>query len=425
MLRKSRLLAGVAIAAVVAAGCGSSKSTGSTGSSGTGSSGTGSSGTGATGGSGGGNTITVGILTDLTGPAASSAKTTPLGAQAGATIAAKQGYHIKFVEADSQTSPAAVLTAAQKLVEQDHVNVVLSLSAVAFGATGYLTQHGVPVVGVAEDGPEWITSSNMFSAFGFSDPTKVGTNFGQFMKSQGVTIVGAVGYGISPSSSNAAKSAAASAEAAGLKVGYLNSNLPFGTTDVAPIALAMKKAGVDGFTADTDPNTNFAMVTALRQAGDNPKVAIFPTGYGGDLTQAGPGAIQEGQGVFFSSTFEPVEMHTPATQQFQDALKSVGVTSDPTYAEYGGYASIALLVAGLKAAGSDRSSAGLIKALSSVSNFDAWGLLGNHSFGMADKAATATGIDDCTYVTKLAGSTFQLVPGADPICGTQIPGKSV
>ena len=409
----------VAVAAAVAAGCSSSKTTGSTGSSGTGATGS----TAAGGGSG--PTITVGILTDLTGPAASAGDTTPQGAHAGAVIAGEQGYHLKFVEADSQTSPSAILTAAQKLVEQDHVNVVLMLSALGFGATGYLTQHGVPVVGVAEDGPEWISSPNMFSSFGFVNATKVGTNFGNFMKSQGVTTVGAVGYGISPTSSDAAKSAAASAQAAGLKVGYLNSNLPFGTTDVTPIALAMKKAGVDGFTADTDPNTNFALVTALRQAGDNPKVAIFPTGYGGDLTQAGPGAIQQGQGVYFTSTFEPVEMRTAATQQFQRALKTVGITSDPTYAEYGGYASVALLVAGLKAAGADYSYSGLIKGLTSVTGFNAWGLLGSHSFSMADRASTGTGVDDCTYVTKLSGSKFQLVPGADPVCGSTIPGKSV
>lgn len=415
MPSRSKFLIGAAIAAAVttaAAGCSSSKSHGSAGGAG-----------GSTGGAG--TTITVGIITDLTGPAASSAKTTPLGAQAGAVIAAEQGYHLKFVQGDSQTSPAAVLTAAQKLVEQDHVNVVLAVSAVAFGATGYLTRAGVPVVGVAEDGSEWTTSPNMFSAFGFTDASKVGTNFGLFMKSQGVTTVGAVGYGISPSSSDAAKSAAASSQAEGLKVGYLNSNLPFGTTDVAPIALAMKKGGVDGFTADTDPNTNFAMVTALRQAGDNPKVAIFPTGYGGDLLQAGPGAIQQGQGVYFSSTFEPVEMNTSATQQFQRALKAVGVTSDPTYAEYSGYASVALLVAGLKEAGSNHSYSGLISGLSKVTGFNAFGLLGSHSFGMADRAATATGVDDCTYVTKLSGSTFDLVPGADPICGQVIPGKTV
>lgn len=407
---KSRLLVGAAVASLVAAGCGSSKTAGTGGSGGS--------------GSGGATTITVGILTDLTGPAASAAETTPQGARAGALVAAGEGYHLKFFEADSQTSPSGILSAAQKLVEEDHVDVVLMVSALGFGASGYLTKAGIPVVGVAEDGPEWITSPNMFSAFGFTDPAKVTTTFGAFMKMKGVTTVGAVGYGISPTSSEAAKSSAASAQAVGLKVGYLNANLPFGTTDVAPVALAMKHGGVDGFTAETDPNTNFAILSALRQAGDNPKVAIFPTGYGGDLQQAGPGALQAAQGVYFTSDFEPVEMNTTATRQFQSALKKVGVSGDPTYAEYAGYASVALLVAGLKLAGSDHSHSGLIKALSQVKNFDAWGLTGSHSFAMSDRTTTPGGPDNCAYVTKWSGAAFHLVSGADPICGRIVPGRS-
>ena len=31
----------------------------------------------------------------------------------------------------------------------------------------------------------------------------------------------------------------------------------------------------------------------------------------------------------------------------------------------------------------------------------------------------------CTWVTKLVGSNFQLVPGADPLCGQLIPGVTV
>jgi branched-chain amino acid transport system substrate-binding protein len=32
---------------------------------------------------------------------------------------------------------------------------------------------------------------------------------------------------------------------------------------------------------------------------------------------------------------------------------------------------------------------------------------------------------NCVWVTKLSGSTFELVPGADPICGTLVPGVTV
>jgi ABC-type branched-subunit amino acid transport system substrate-binding protein len=413
MVATRKLVALAAALAAVGAGCGSSHSSNASGGGGSGGS--------------GGKTITVGILTDITGPAASGNKTSVQGVKAGTVLAARDGYTLKYVVGDTQTNPTAVLTAAKKMVEQDHVTAIVAVSALTFAAANYLTSKGVPVVGAAEDGPEWITAKNMFSIYGALDTTKVSTTYGAFFKMEGVTTVGALGYSISPSSAEAAKGAGVSAQQAGLKVGYINSNFPFGSTNVEPVALAMKSAAVDGVTASVDPNTGFALITALRQAGDSPKVALLPTGYGGDLLQAGPGALQSGQGVYFLSSFEPVEMKTSATMQFQSDLQAVGIRTDPTYAEYGGYISIALLLEGLKAAGSNVSHSSLITALEGVKAFNAAGLLGTHSFDLsyANRPNTRTGIDSCYYVTKLSGSTFQLVTGADPICGTEIPGKSV
>ena len=370
-------------------------------------------------------TLTIGVLTDQSGLGASGNQTTPLGVKAGTLLAAKEGYDIKYVVADTATSPTGALTAAQKLVEADHVSAVVGNSAVFFGAAPYLAANHIPVVGVAEDGGEWTTDTNMFSVFGFLNPADVSTTFGKIYKLLGASVIGTLGYGISPSSADSAKGAAVSAQAAGLKVGYLNANFPFGGTNVAPEALAMKTAGVDGLYGSVDPNTNFALISALRQDGDHLKVAVLPDGYGGDLTQAGPGAIASGQGVYFTLSYEPVEMHTAATEQFQSYLKKAGVTGLPTYAEYNGYISVAALVDALKTAGTNPTDQKLITALAGVKNFNAAGLLGSHSFDLNDRAGTAIGIDACEYLTKLSGSNFDLVKGADPICGTQIAGKSV
>ena len=415
MLTIKRLLVLAAAVVTIATACSSSSKSSS-------SSATTSS---ASSSSSGSHAITIGVLTDFTGPGASGNKTSVQGVEAGINLAAKQGYTIKYVVGDDETSPAMALSAAERMVDEDHVSAVVAVSAVAFGATNYLTSHGIPVVGAAEDGPEWLTAPNMFSIYGALDDTKVSTTYGAFFKMEGVTNVGAIGYSISPSSAEAAKGTAVSAQAAGLKVGYLNADFPFGSTNVAPEALAMKSAGVNGFTATVDSNTGFALVTALRQAGDDLKVALLPTGYGGDLLQAGPGALQSAQGVYFFTSFEAMEMHTAATQQFQSALQSIGITGDPTYAEYAGYASVALLVDALKTAGSNPSHSALITALDKVKGYNAAGLLGSHSFDPGDRASTPIGVDGCFYVTKLSGSTFLLVPGADPICGTEIPGKSV
>ncbi len=125
----------------------------------------------------GSKTITVGVLTDQTGPGASEFGTAVAGVKAGIGVAGTEGYHINYVVGDTGTSPAGALTAAQKMVEQDHVFAVIGLSALTFSASDYLTSQGIPVVGASFDGPEWLLpkSTNMFSVFGNLDYTKVTT----------------------------------------------------------------------------------------------------------------------------------------------------------------------------------------------------------------------------------------------------------
>ena len=420
MFSSKRRLLGLAVAILLlAAGCSSSSKGAGTGS--------GSSTSSASPGSSQGGTYTIGVIADLTGPGSSTGGTTLPGIKAGVGEAGKQGYTIKYVFADTGTSPAGALAAAQKLVEQDHVFAVVGMSLVFFGAAPYLTSHNIPVVGAAADGPEWITSRNMFSILGTQDYTKVQTTTGQVFKRLGATTIGSVGYSIEPSSSEVAKGWAESAKAAGLKVGYLNTQFPFGSTNVAPIALAMKNAGVDGLSTAIVTNSSFAIIDALRQSGAHLKAAVLPTGYGGDLIQGGAGAQKSAQGVYFLSGYEPVEMHTAATERFMNALgQYAGVTGDPTFNEYLGYLSIDGLVTGLKAAGANPTPTSFMNAMLGITRYDAAGLYGDHSIGfdMAGRGQTA-GADNCFWVVEYLGTTFHVIKGMDPICGTVIPGKTV
>jgi ABC-type branched-subunit amino acid transport system substrate-binding protein len=420
---RKRAVIVVAAATIVVAGC-SSSSSGNGGNTGGGST-VAPSGSSGPSGTAKSIDVTVGVLTDLTGPAASGNKTTGDGVKAGVVYAARNGVNVKYVVGDSATNPATTLSVVQKFVTQDHVNVVIANSSLTFAASNYLTAKNVPVIGAAEDGPEWITAKNMFSVYGPVDTTKVTDTLGGFFKAQGVTTVGAIGYSISPSSSEAAKASIKSAESVGLKSGYLNSSFPFGSTDVQPVALAMKSAGVDGITAATDPNTAFSLITALRQSGANVKVAILATGYGGDLLQAGPGALSEAQNVYFSLGFEPIEMQTAATKQFASDLQAAGVSGQATSAQYNGYTAVGLLVRALKATAGNKDSATLISTLSNIHDWDALGLFGSHKLDLSDRTNAASGVDNCLWVTKLEGSTFKLVSGADPVCGKTLAGVKV
>ncbi len=415
----------VAAAAVllVAAGCGSS-SNHATASSTT--SGTASSESSVTTGSGSGHAYTLGVLVDLTGPGSTNSLKFPQGVKAGVALAESEGYKINYVVADTATSPTQALAAAQKLVEQDHVFAVLALSAITFSAEPFLASKGIPVIGANVDGPEWATERNMFSVSGTADYTKVFTQGGLAFKQLGATNLAAVGYSASPSSSDTAKSNAVSAQLAGVKVGYLNTNLPLGTTNVGPIAIAMKNAGVDSLEAPITTNTAFAIVSAMRNLGAPLKVVLNSTGYGGDLLQGGQGALQVAQGQYFLSGFEPVEMNTPATQQFVSYLKGAGVTTAPAEAQYYGYMSIDAFVQGLKAAGSSPTQASFINAMLGITNFNGVGLYGTHSVSFAlDTRGQVSGADNCIWNTQYKGTTFNLIPGQDPICGETVPGKTV
>ena len=424
--KRGSLLVVVVITLLVAAACGSSSKPAAT-SSGTNAP-TGSSTNTATGSSSSSaKTVTVGVLADLTGPAAGNSNTFLQGVKAGIGLAETDGYHIKYVVADTTSTPTGVLSGAQKLVEEDHVYAVIASSALLFSAAKFLSAHGVPVIGAATDGTEWITSPNMLSIYGYTDFTKVATVFGDFFKSRGVTNLATVGYSIEPSSKENAEANAASAKNAGIKVGYEDTDLSLGTTDVGPQVLAMKSAGVNGLDTSIIANSSFAIAEGLTQQGVKLKMVLLPNGYGGDLIVSGPAAERAAEGDYFGVAEEPVELHTAATEEFQNALKTYsGWTIDPTFAEYNGYLAIAALEAGLKAGGTNQSQSQFINTMLNMKGFDGRGLWGGRTEAFAmDQRGSILNVENCYWFVQYVGSKFVPVQGFSPACGSIIPGLRV
>ena len=120
---KLSLVVGAAVLTVT--GCSSSKSTPSA--------------AGSTPSAAGGvPTITIGVLTDISGVGGSPSVLK--GIEAGVGTAGSEGYKIKYVVGDTQSSPTGALTAAQKLVEEDHVFAVVAISGLTFSAAPFLTR---------------------------------------------------------------------------------------------------------------------------------------------------------------------------------------------------------------------------------------------------------------------------------------------
>jgi ABC-type branched-subunit amino acid transport system substrate-binding protein len=406
-------VAAAAISIALVAGCSSSSKSGTSAPSAAGSSGS-SSTSSSSSGSTSGNTVSIGVLTDLTGVASNTERFTPQGIEAGVALAASEGYHVKVYTVDGASSPTSVLNGAKQLVQQDHVFAVIGLSSLLFSAAPYLASKGVPVIGADYDGAEWLTTPSMFSVFPYEDFTTVSTTIGEITKMLGGTNLATLGYSISPSSADVAKSYGISAQDAGIKAGYINANVPFGSTNVAPLVLAMKSAGIDSIYPVTDPDTALATIVGLRQQGVDLKVPYLAETEG-DLIAGGQAALQQAKGTYSTNLYEPPEMNTTATKEIASYLKSAAhVSTPPTLNEYMAYLSIDALVDGLKAAGKNPTQASFIQAMEGITNYTGRGLLGSPiSFAPSGRGDSTP----CTFVDEWTGSTFQLALGGHPYCG--------
>ena len=194
---------------------------------------------------------------------------------------------------------------------------------------------------------------------------------------EGATNVGAIGYADSPESAEAALGASASAKYAGLKSTYTNADFPFGSVNVAARRLGHEASRHRRHGRRRGAGRRARARDGAPPGGGRPegRQRSQPV-TAADLQQGGPAALFEAQNVYFFGAFEPMEMDTPATELFQKYLTQAGVTGDPTYAEYVGYASVAMLVQALKITGNSPSQAKLISALYSIKSFNAAGLLG-------------------------------------------------
>jgi ABC-type branched-subunit amino acid transport system substrate-binding protein len=367
-------------------------------------------------------TITLGLITELTGPGAAPGTGMVQAAQARIAQQNAQGgvdgRKIKLIVEDDQTNPTTDKTATEALLSKG-VFGVIDDSAVTFGGSQLLQQAGVPVTGGAYDGPEWYErpNTNMFSISGPGDAKDPQyDNAAVFAKARGGTKCGAVGYGVSPSSQASAKGFVLSCEREGLKNTFLDTSVPFGTEDVTSLVLQIKDSGANILWLPLDGNTNSAIMTGLAQAGVKMKVIINATGYGQVLLNS-TNVIPDAQGAWFLVMGVPVESKTSATEAFQSALaKYTHFTGVPDFTRYEGWGGADLMIKGLELAGKNPTQSAFIADLHKVTDYSGNGLFGPVNFSLSDFGKAPKTL--CEYLVQLKGDAY-----AHPtrVCGSLLP----
>jgi branched-chain amino acid transport system substrate-binding protein len=317
------------------------------------------------------------------------------------------------------------LVAAQDLVQNRNVFLVVNNSPFAFLSYRFLLDNGVPVVAGGYDGNEYGQPGNekLISILGNVAPVYGAQYRGgmlELMKKAGAKNVGAVAYGASASSTAAAKNLQKFAVPdAGLNPAYTNTSVDFGSTDVGPLVLAMKSAGVDAVYLPLVLSSNLAIIQTAAQNNLNFKLAVLATGYGQALLDQ-PAAQTVGPEVLFAQGWAPVELKTAATKKFvADLTKYTSYRGVPDFGVYTGYLTADLMIKGLQAAGKNLTRDRFVSATKALNTWDAAGLscqpvdVSAEGFGMPPKTV-------CGYYLQIKNGKFVLYPNKKPIKGTLI-----
>ena len=321
------------------------------------------------------------------------------------------------------------LVAAQNLVQNEKVFLVVNNSPFAFLGYRFLLDNGVPMVGGGYDGNEYGQPGNekLISILGNNLPVYGAQYKGGFvdlMKKAGAKNVGTVAYGSSASSTAAAKNLQKyPVPEAGLNAAYTNTTVDFGTTDVGPLVLGMKNAGVDAVYLPLVLSTNLAIVQTAAQNNLKFKLAVLATGYGQALLDQ-PAAQAIGPEVLLAQAWAPVELKTAATKKFaSDLTKYTSYKGVPDFGVYTGYLTADLMIKGLQAAGKNLTRNGFITATKGLNTWDAAGLscqpvdVSAEGFGTAPKTA-------CSWYVRIKNGKFVPYPNSKPIRGTLIPAST-
>jgi branched-chain amino acid transport system substrate-binding protein len=372
------------------------------------------------------NEVTLGYITSETGVAASvlanADKSCKARVDAENAKGGVNGRKIKLEAIDDKSS-GENLTATKDLVQNRDVFAVIDNSAFAFLSYRFLKDQGVPMIGAGFDGSYYYQpgNENIISALGNGTPVPGLTydTVTKVMKQMGAKKVAAVGYGVSPSSSESAKATESfGAKAQGLKGVYLNTNVDFGSTDVGPIVLGIKNSGADGLYLPLDSNTNFAIVQGLQQNGVKMKANVLATGYSQDLLNQPIAKTITPNDVMFTS-YRPIELGGKAVKQFQANMKKYGgLTGIPNYGGYTGYIACDLAIHGLKNAGRNLTRQGFVDAIRNTNGgiYDSAGLTcqpANFSHETFGKISPTS----CAWFVSVENGKFKVLNKGKPITG--------
>ncbi|MHB1518789.1 MAG: ABC transporter substrate-binding protein [Acidimicrobiales bacterium] len=404
----------MALAALLLASCSSSSSSGSTTTTSR------SSTTPANGGSSApgvtATEIKVGSISTLTGFIAADFNGFAPGMQAYFDMVNAQGgvggrKVVLAYNLDDGGSPTTFNQLAHTLIEQDHVFAVGA--STAFFSPNLFVQTGTPTYGYNVTG-NWQGPANLFAAGGSVQNYQTGASaVAYLMKQVKSTSVAFFSYGSAIAASyDACHADAANLQAAGIKVSYTDLNAsPYGNYTSAVQHLPQTGALVVSCMQGSD---NVTLAREIQQYGLKVHQLWF-NGYDQSLVAPYSSLLQ---GVYINIAGNvPFEAqaaypgHYPGMANYLAMMKKYEPAFTTNGVAFQGWQSAALLVDGIKAAGSDLTQQNVISKTNQIANFTAGGLT---TVTHWQDAHNATTYPTCSAFVAVKGKSFVLAVAKGP-----------
>ncbi len=332
------------------------------------------------------------------------------------------GRKITWVVDDTLSTPAGAETAAKDLVQNKGVFAVAELSSSFFGAAPYLAQAGIPVTGVALDGPEWYQkpNTNLFSTTGNAAASGPAYGDGGFYKAIGATKISYVESNVS-AAINQGKSVYDSIARDGLHA-CDKTIVPLGSVNFTAYALSFKADGCNAAECACVLSSSLAMATALHQAGVTKVKIIFAAGPTQQIFQNAEDEAAA-KGAFFPGIVSSPTYSNAASLAFLAQLKKYDASYTgglPDLGSADGWSVANLMVEGLRQAGANPTRASFITNLRKVTNWTDSGLttgpINFVHFGQNPPT-------QCFSYVEFTGTKYvPFPPSGKAFCGAALPG---
>jgi branched-chain amino acid transport system substrate-binding protein len=315
-------------------------------------------------------------------------------------------------EYDDQSNPTQDVAQVRNLID-DNVFAVVGVATPSFAGAQLLARAGIPTFGLNVN-PQWNNVPVFFGSYGsYVDFTAPQIEVAYLAQQVGATKAAVVAYNV-PQSISGCQGAINGLKEAGIEIVDEDLSVPVPAVDLTADVSRMKDAGAQLVVSCLDVAGNLVLSQAIHQVGAS-LTQYWEDGYDQSVLD-NPANTALMQGVYFLLQHAPISVgftepdKYPGMAAFVRAMARYEPGKPLAEAALAGWINADLFVTGLKLAGPHPTRQKLVRAINSITNYTAGGILPRYNWRVAHGPTPSAPI--CIAYVQVQGREFAPVLGS-------------